>query len=138
MLATDDHRAILTLIEDYAEGFRSLDAALLTRIWDKSYPDIIYTPIEHSRPLRGWCAIAEYYRHVTTLFSRVTDMQVSDVSIDLLGDVAYAFFSFRFAGEMRGEPGLFQVRGRNTLLFRRTLSGWRGIHYHESAPPAQH
>ncbi|KAF0811155.1 hypothetical protein A167_00187 [Alcanivorax sp. S71-1-4] len=138
MSAAEDRRAIEALIDAYAEGFRALDAAQLTRIWDKSYPDIIYSPIEHADPLRGWQAIAGYYQRMTTLFSQVRMMQVSDLNIDLLGDVACAFFTFRFAGEMRGEPGPFQARGRNTVLFRRTGAGWRGIHYHESARPGWH
>ncbi|AJD46637.1 hypothetical protein S7S_01065 [Isoalcanivorax pacificus W11-5] len=138
MSSGDDHRAIEGLINDYAEGFRSLDAALLTRIWDKGYRDIIYTPIEHAEPLRGWPAIAAYYQRLTTLFSRVLLMQIGDLDIDLLGDTAYAFFTFRFVGEMHGEPGPFQTQGRNTVLFRRTGAGWRGIHYHESARPGRH
>ena len=138
MSPSEDRRAIEALIDAYTEGFRALDAAQLTRIWDKTYPGLLYTPVEYAEPLRGWQAIASYYQQVTTLFSQVSMMQVSDLNIDLLGDVAYAFFTFRFAGEMRGGPASFQARGRNTVLFRRTGAGWRGIHYHESARPDWH
>jgi hypothetical protein len=46
--------------------------------------------------------VAEYYRRVAASLERVRTMTLSDVSMDVWGDVAYAFCTFDFVGEVTG------------------------------------
>ena len=59
-------------------------------------------------------------------------MTVSDVSLDVFGDVAYANCVFHFEGEMQGERHV--ADGRDTFILRRKSGIWKVIHYHESCP----
>ena len=128
-----DIRGIEELVEEYRLGFATLDAERLLAIWDPDY-DVVYSPVELVQPVRGERELDRYFRDVTQGLGRVVSMDVGDVTIDVLGDVAYAFFTFRFAAELPdGSP--FAVQGRNTLVARRVGDGWKGIHWHESLTP---
>jgi ketosteroid isomerase-like protein len=59
-------------------------------------------------------------------------MTVSDVSVDVIGDVAYAFCTFHFEGEISGNK--HTADGRNTFILRRKNGAWKVIHYHDSSP----
>jgi ketosteroid isomerase-like protein len=127
-----DKKEIAAPLEIYRAGFATLNAEKLISIWDRDYEQIIYCPIELAQPVRGWPEIERYYRGVTKHFKHVRSMEIDNLSIDILGDAAYAFFTFRFEGEVRDKSEPFKVQGRNTLIFRRTKGAWKGIHYHES------
>jgi len=133
-----DKKEIAALVESYREGFATLDAEKLISIWDRDYEEIIYCPIEAAEAVRGWPGIEEYYQGVTRHFTHVRSMEIANLSIDVLGDAAYAFFTFRFEGEVRDRSEPFKVEGRNTLIFRRTKDSWKGIHYHESLAGPYH
>jgi ketosteroid isomerase-like protein len=128
-----DARAVEALVEEYRQGFATLDPDRLLAIWDPGY-DVVYSPIERVRPVRGVRELERYFRDVARGAGRVVEMEVGDLTIDVLGDVAYAFFTFRFAAE-RPDGGMFAVEGRNTLVARRVGDGWKGIHWHESVTP---
>jgi ketosteroid isomerase-like protein len=64
-------------------------------------------------------------------------MELNDVRIDPLGEVATAFFNFRAQGRLKGRPTPHQPTGRVTMIFLHTPPGWRAIHYHESALAAR-
>src|SRR5438034_11586260 len=125
-----DKKEIVALVETYRAGFATLNAEKLISVWDRDY-EIIYCPIEAAKPVRGWPGIEKYYQGVTKHFTRVRSMEIANLSVDILGDAAYAFFTFRFEGELRDKSEPFKAEGRNTLIFRRTKGAWKGIHYHE-------
>ena len=83
--------------------------------------------------MRGWTRIEQYYKGVAGFLGRVRTMTVSDLSVDVFGDVAYAFCIFHFEGELKGENHI--ADGRDTFILRRKRGAWKVIHYHESAPP---
>lgn len=126
-------RGIEALVEEYRQGFATLDPERLLAIWDPDY-DVVYSPIERVRPVRGARELDRYFRDVTQWFGRVVSMDVGDVTIDVLGDTAYAFFTFRFAAE-QPDGSAFAVQGRNTLVAHRVGDAWKGIHWHESLTP---
>jgi ketosteroid isomerase-like protein len=97
-----------------------MDVEGLTALWDQDYDQIIYIAQEAAQPVRGWAGVAQYYKRVAGLFERVRTMTVSDVSVDVFGDVAYAFCRFHFEGEMQGESQPHIAEGRATFLLRRT------------------
>ncbi len=127
-----DRQQIAAVIEQYRRGFATMDVEGLTAIWDQDYDHILYIPQEAAQPVRGWAGVEQYYKRVSGLFERVRTMTVSDVSVDVFGDAAYAFCRFHFEGEVEGQSHI--ADGRVTFLLRRTSGTWKVIHYHESRP----
>ena len=81
------------LVEQYRAGFGSLDPHTLGGIWDRSHDRLIYVAQEVAEPFYGWPAIESYYDSLPLSHpaSRVIEMRVEDLTIDVLGDVATAF-----------------------------------------------
>ena len=129
-----DRQQIAAVLEQYRRGFATLDVERLAAIWDQDYDHILYIPQEAAQPVRGWAGVAQYYQRVAGFFARVKTMTVNDVSVDVSGDVAYAFCSFHFEGDMQGQRQPHIADGRNTFILRRTSRTWKVIHYHESRP----
>jgi len=125
-----DRQQIAGVIEQYRHGFATMDVEGLKAIWDQDYDHIIYIAQEMAQPVRGWVGVEHYYQRVAGFLERVRTMEVSDVSVDVLGDVASAFLSFHFEGEINGQPHI--ADGRVTFLLHRKSGTWKVIHYHES------
>ena len=130
--SAQDKQQIAAVIEQYRRGFATMDVEGLTAIWDQDYDNILYIAQEAAHPVRGWAGVKRYYHRVAELFKRIRTMTVSDVSVDVFGEVAYAFCRFHFEGEMQGQP--HSADGRNTFLLRRRSGTWKVIRYHESRP----
>jgi ketosteroid isomerase-like protein len=130
-----DGQQIAVIIEQYRRGFATMDVEVLKAIWDQDYDNLIYIAQEAVDPVRGWTRIEQYYERVAGFLGRVRTMTVSDLSVDVLGDVAYAFCIFHFEGELEGERHV--ADGRDTFILRRKSGAWKVIHYHESAPPGR-
>jgi ketosteroid isomerase-like protein len=134
MTASDqDRQQIAAVIEQYRQGFATMDVEGLKTIWDQDYDNIIYVAQEMAQPVRGWAEVEQYYRRVAELLERVRTMTVSDLLVDVFGDVAYAYCTFHFEGELNGQSHI--ADGRDTFIFRRKSGTWKVIHYHESRPP---
>lgn len=127
-----DRQQIAAVIEQYRRGFATMDAERLKAIWDQNYDNIIYIPQEAAEPVRGWAGVEKYCQRVAGLFGQIRTMTVSDLSVDVFGDVAYAFCIFRFEGEINGQSHM--ADGRDTFILRRVNGTWKVIHYHESRP----
>jgi ketosteroid isomerase-like protein len=127
-----DRQQIAEVIEQYRCGFADMDAKMLKSIWDQDYEDIIYIAQEMAQPVRGWTGVEQYYKRVAGFLERVRIMEVSDLSVDVFGDVAYAFLGFHFEGELKGQP--HTADGRVTFLLHHKSGIWKVIHYHESRP----
>lgn len=131
--SNDTERAITALIEVTRQGFLSLDPQLLASIWDHQHEPLIYVAQEEEEPLRGWAAIQTYYAALPAHLDAVLAKEIDGVRIDPLGNAAAAFFKFRSTVRLKGREALHQPTGRVTMIFHRTASDWRAIHYHESA-----
>jgi ketosteroid isomerase-like protein len=128
-----DEQQIAAVLEQYRCGFATLDAEQLKAIWDQDYENILYIAQEAALPMQGWAKVRQYYESVTESLKQVRTMTVSDLSIDVFGDIAYAFCTFHFEGET--EKNLLRIAdGRNTFILHRRDAMWKMIHYHESAP----
>ncbi|RKH04324.1 DUF4440 domain-containing protein [Corallococcus sp. CA053C] len=135
MASVDTDRQQLTaLLEQYRAGFEALDVAKLQALWDREYPQLLYAPQERAKAVRGWMGIAKYYDGLRAHLARATRMSLDDVTLDLMGEVAFAFFTYHFEGERAGGAGTFTNDGRVSFLFHRKAGTWKAIHYHESAP----
>jgi ketosteroid isomerase-like protein len=127
-----DRQQIAAVIEQYRRGFATMDVEGLKAIWDQDYDNIIYVPQEMAQPVRGWAEVEQYYKSVAEFLERVRTMTVGDLSVDVFGDVAYAFCIFHFEGEVKGQSHI--ADGRDTFILRRKSGTWKVIHYHESRP----
>jgi hypothetical protein len=67
----------------------------------------------------------------------MVEKKIGPIKIDTFGDAAAAFFEFHSIVKLKEVDGLYRPSGRVTMLFRRTQTKWRAIHYHESALAAQ-
>ncbi|MCY1040202.1 nuclear transport factor 2 family protein [Corallococcus sp. bb12-1] len=135
MASVDTDRQQLTaLLEQYRRGFESLDVARLQALWDREYPQLLYVPRERARPIRGWVGISQYYDALRTHLERGSRMSLEDMALDVMGEVAFAFFTYHFEGERVDGAGPFTNDGRVSFVFHRKAGEWRAIHYHESAP----
>jgi hypothetical protein len=103
-------------VEEYRLGFATLDAERLLAIWDPDY-DVVYSPVELVQPVRGGRELDRYFRDVTQGLGRVVSMDVGDVTIDVLGDVAYAERPLALASP-RGS------RRTARLRWRSRANGW--------------
>lgn len=127
-----DRHQIAAVIEQYRRGFAQMDVEELKAIWDQDYDNIIYIAQEASQPVRGWSEVERYYKGVAGFLDCIQTMTVSDLSVDIFGDVAYAFCIFHFEGEAKGQS--HTADGRDTFILRRKGGTWKVIHYHESRP----
>ncbi|MFD0558143.1 uncharacterized protein (TIGR02246 family) [Stackebrandtia endophytica] len=134
MTIEEDRRDVAAVLERYRAGFADLDGAALIDIWDPAYRDPVYIASEEARARRTRQDIADYYNGLARPGDRGVSMTWEDLSVDVLGDVAYAFGRFRFVGERDGPSDRYAVEGRATFVLRRRDSRWWVIHYHESAP----
>jgi ketosteroid isomerase-like protein len=53
--------------------------------------------------------VEEYYNNIAGFLARVRTMTVSDLSVDVFGDMAYAFCNFHFEGDIKGQSQPLRV-----------------------------
>lgn len=134
---TSTQRAVADLIETYRQGFLQLDPGRLGSIWDREHLPLIYVAMERPQPLQGWPAIESYFAALPEHLEQLVEKKIDPINVDVFGDAAAAFFEFHSIVKLKGAEGLYRPSGRVTMLFRRAQTGWRAIHYHESALAAQ-
>lgn len=130
-------RTITGLIETYRQGFLQLDPQRLGSIWDRGHVPLIYVAMERPEPLRGWPAIESYFAALPQHLEKMVEKNIDPIRVDTFGDAAAAYFEFHSVVKLKGGAGLYRPSGRVTMLFKRTQTEWRAVHYHESALAAQ-
>lgn len=133
--AADDLRDIQKVVETYERGWSTLSPGALAGMWDQGHKPIVYLAAEHEAPLLGWESVRDYYEAGPAALSEVT-MQVllEGLSIDILGDVAYAFFPFHFSATLKEGGRSIEANGHVTMVLHKRDGKWRVVHYHESSP----
>lgn len=111
-----DRQQIAAVIEQYRYGFATVNVEDLKSIWDQDYDNIIYVAQEMAQPVQGWAGVEQYYERVAKSLEQVRTMTVSDLSVDVFGDVAYAFCTFHFEGEVKGQSQSRVADGRVTFI----------------------
>jgi ketosteroid isomerase-like protein len=95
---------------------------------------------EHTarRPLEAaphdWAGVEGYYKNVAAFVEWVKTMRVSDLSVDVFGDMAYAFCHVHAEVGFKGQSQPLSLDARATFILRRKGGAWKVIHYHESRP----
>ncbi|NJL38576.1 MAG: nuclear transport factor 2 family protein [Leptolyngbyaceae cyanobacterium SM1_4_3] len=129
-----DRQQIAAVIEQYRCGFATVNVEDLKAIGDQDYDDIIYVAQEMAQPVRDWAGVEQYYERVAKALEKVRTMTVSDLSIKVLGEVAYAFCTFHFEGKVKGQSQPRIADGRVPFILHCKSRLWKVIHYHESCP----
>ena len=132
-----DTQQIMAVLEQYSKSWQAMDWEGLKSIWDSEYEHILYIPEERAQPVRGWAEVEAYFRHAAESVIRVGAMQLSDITIDVFDDTAYACCNFHFEGDIKRLAETFVTAGRDTFILRRQNGqdgAWKVIHYHESRP----
>ncbi len=124
----NDDALIRQLLDRYALGWRTADVPVLISTWDPDY-NSMYLASEKPAPLRGYSAIESYYKDALAVYP-ITKMEISNVEIELFGDVASAFCDIEIGFKVAGNE--YIVFPRATFLLRRTGGAWLCIQYHES------
>ena len=129
-----DTQHIMQVLEQYSKSWEAMEWEGLKSIWDPDYEHILYIPEERAEPVRGWAEVEAYFRHAAESVIRVEAMRLSDITIDVFGDTAYAFCNFHFEADIKRLAETFVTGGRNTFILHRQNGVWKVIHYHESRP----
>lgn len=127
----EDRDNIAALLEQYRLGFVTLNAEVLTGLWDQESEDLLYQALEETHPRRTLTAIANYYRSALTLGrgERVLAMNVGNVSIGIHRDMAHVLCHFEFIGDQGRPDTRYEARGRASFVLVRRSAGWRIVHY---------
>jgi ketosteroid isomerase-like protein len=133
----ESERAVAALIETYRLGFLHLDPDQLESIWDSQHDPLIYTAQEMEEPIYGWEAIQRYYAALPEHLDEVSEKHLENIRIDVLGDMALAFFTTQSSVKLKGRATKYEPTARVSMVFQRNSAGWRTIHFHESAQSAQ-
>ena len=115
------------------QAWKTMDVERLKSIWDRDYDNFIYIALELARPVRDWNGIEKYYERVPGQFETVTHMSIDDLSIEVLGDVAFAYCTFHFESKFKGqsephtagqfESPLLHQRGTANRRYRSLFEG---------------
>jgi ketosteroid isomerase-like protein len=129
-----DRRQIAEVIEQYRSGWETMDCNGLKAIWDRDYDNSISIPLEAAKPHTDWAGVEEYYKNVAAFVEWVKAMRVSDLSVDVFGDIAYALCHVHAEVAFQGQSQPLILDARDTFILRRKGGAWKVIHYHESRP----
>jgi ketosteroid isomerase-like protein len=107
------------------------DVALASQVWLQSPDVLVVTPLGR---YTGWDGVKEIYAKTQKDFS-ARNVQASNVSIFVAGDVAWLVYDFVFtAKQADGRP--LTAKGWESHGYLRTANGWRIAHLHYSVPPS--
>ena len=132
MVASQQEKSqIEAVINQWRQAFTAKDVDSLKNLWDKDYPQLIYIAEENNEADRGFDAISKYYAGVPE-FVNSLDWTIKETTVDVIGDMAYAYVEFVVKADIKGVDNVMTFDGRDTFILRRTSGQWKFIHYHES------
>ncbi len=78
-----------------------------------------------------------FSRHDMGEMYSVRDLQISEVSVQVYSDAAWAEFNWKFSAKRRKEGSSVSFRGMETQIYRKNRDSWCLVHVHYSALPAE-
>ena len=126
-----DKSQVEAVIRDWQAAFTAKSVERLKDLWDKDYSQLMYIAEEDNDPHRGFDAISKYYSNIPE-FVKSLDWTVKETTVDVIGDMAYAYVEFVVKAELKDVDHQMTFDGRNTFILKRTDGQWKFIHYHES------
>ncbi|WP_111510094.1 YybH family protein [Mycobacterium kyogaense] len=129
---TDDESAIRTVCEAFGRAMQAMDIGALENLWDSSYGHLIYQPEEYPTACTTWDEIVAYWNYIPGVIDRIVEWREIGADVALLGDAALVYWTCLTAFEFKDSEDQLAGEIRFSLGLRRTASGWRLIHCHES------
>jgi len=125
---------IKRLISMYAKAADEADPTLASRIWCDSPEDSLINPVGRWHGLEQ---IMGFYRHDMGEMYSVRDLEISEVSVQVYSDAAWAEFNWNFSAKRRKEGSSVSFRGMETQIYRKNHDRWCLVHVHYSALPPE-
>ena len=132
--AARDEEEIRQLISMYAKAADEADPTLASRIWCDSPEDSLINPVGRWHGLEQ---IMGFYRHDMGEMYSVRDLEISEVSVQVYSDAAWAEFNWNFSAKRRKEGSSVSLRGMETQIYRKNHDRWCLVHVHYSTLPAE-
>ena len=132
--ARSTEEEIKQLILMYAKAADEADPTLASRIWCDSAEDSLINPVGR---WRGVEQIMGFYRHDMGEMYSERDLEISEVSVHVYSDAAWAEFNWDFSAKRRKEGSSVSFRGMETQIYRKNHDRWCLVHVHYSALPAE-
>jgi SnoaL-like domain len=125
---------IKRLISLYAKAADEADPILASRIWCDSSEDSLINPVGRWHGLEQ---IMGFYRHDMGEMYSLRDLEISEVSVQVYSDAAWAEFDWEFSAKRRKEGSSVSFRGMETQIYRKNHDRWCLVHVHYSTLPAE-
>lgn len=132
--AGKEEQEIKQLISMYAKAADEADPTLASRIWCDSSEDSLINPVGR---WHGVEQIMGFYRHDMGEMYSLRDLDISDVSVQVYSDAAWAEFDWEFSATRRKEGSPVSFHGMETQIYRKYRASWCLVHVHYSALPAE-
>jgi hypothetical protein len=125
---------IKQLISLYAKAADEADPTLASRIWCDSSDDSLINPVGR---WHGVDQIMGFYRHDMGEMYSVRDLKISDASVQVYSDAAWAEFNWNFEATRKKDESPVSFRGMETQIYQKNRDSWCLVHVHYSALPAE-
>jgi ketosteroid isomerase-like protein len=132
--AGKEEQEIKQLISMYAKAADEADPTLASRIWCDSSEDSLINPVGR---WHGVEQIMGFYRHDMGDTYSVRDLEISEVSVQVYSDAAWAEFNWNFSAKRRKDGSAVSFHGMETQIYRRNHNSWCLVHVHYSTLPAE-
>jgi ketosteroid isomerase-like protein len=130
-LMTDDETAVRAASTAFAQALQAMDLEAMKALWDDGYEHLVYQPEEFEVALTTWGAIVDYWSHLPGVVGGIEMREISS-DVAVLGDVALVYWRGHTTFEFKDSSESLVGDSRLSAGLRRTDSGWRFIHWHES------
>jgi ketosteroid isomerase-like protein len=125
---------IKQLISMYAKAADEADPNVASHVWCDSSEDSLINPVGR---WQGVEKIMGFYRHDMGEMYTVRDLEISEVSVQVYSDAAWAEFNWDFSAKRRKDGLAVSFRGMETQIYRKNRDSWCLVHVHYSALPAE-
>ena len=125
---------IKQIVSMYAKAADEADPTAASHVWCDSSEDSLINPVGR---WHGVEQIMGFYLHDMGEMYSLRDLEISDVSVQVYSDAAWAEFNWDFAAKLRKDGSSVSFHGMETQIYRKTHSGWCLVHVHYSTLPAE-
>ena len=132
--AGKDKQEIKQLISMYAKVVEEADPTLASRIWCDSSDDSLINPVGRWHGVQG---IMGFYSHEMGDAYSSRNLKISDISVQVYSDAAWAEFNWEFSAVRRKESSRVSFHGMETQIYRKNRDRWCLVHVHYSTLPAE-
>jgi Domain of unknown function (DUF4440) len=78
-----------------------------------------------------------FYRHDMGEMYSERELEISEVSVQVYSDAAWAEFNWNFSAKLRKDGSSVSFRGLETQIYRKNHDRWCLVHVHYSVLPAE-